>query len=152
MIDGFLLWLLTSLPVLVGTGALALFGIGGWALGLFAGLAALAARIGGIAALCAMTFILGFRTADDRAAHKAALDTLKTENARLTRDLGTQKVIAEIATKERAGILDQLKDRNAKVADYESRLANEKPQVIQACALTASDIRSLRGLRSKQSR
>lgn len=147
MIETVILWLLTSFPVLVGTGALAALGIGGWVLGLFSGLAAVAARIGGIAALCAMTFILGFRVADDRAAHQAQVATLKAENVRLTRDLGVQKAIAEIASQEREGVLKQLQDRNAKVADYETKLA-EKPQA-QACNLTAADIRALRGLRAK---
>jgi hypothetical protein len=150
MIESILLWLMTSLPVLVLTGAVAAFGIGGWALGLFTGLTAIAARLGGIAALCAMTFILGFRVADDRAAHQAQVATLKADNARLTRDLGAQKTIAEIASQEREGVLQQLEDRNRKVADYEARLANEKPHVAQACNLTAADIRALRGLRAKQ--
>lgn len=146
MIESIVLWLLTSLPVLVATGALAAFGIGGWALGLFSGLSAIAARIGGIGALCAMMFIFGFRAADDRAAHKAQLETLRNENARLSRDLGTQKMIATIASQEREGVLKQLEDRNAKVADYEAKLA-EKPQA-PACNLTAADIRALRSLRA----
>lgn len=147
MIESILLWLMTSLPVLVLTGAVAAFGIGGWALGLFTGLTAIAARLGGIAALCAMTFILGFRTADDRAAHQARVETLKNENARLTRDLGVQKAIATIATAEKDDIRKSLEDRNAKVADYEAKLA-EKPQA-QACNLTAADLRALRSLRTK---
>jgi hypothetical protein len=146
MIETIVLWLLTSLPVLVGTGALAAFGIGGWALGLFSGLAAIAARLGGIGALCAMTFILGFRMADDRAAHKAQIETLRNENARLSRDLDQQQKSAAFAKGERDSILNQLADRNAKVADYEAKLA-EKPQA-PACNLTHSDIRALRGLRS----
>jgi hypothetical protein len=147
MIESILLWLMTSLPVLVLTGAVAAFGIGGWALGLFTGLTAIAARFGGIAALCAMTFILGFRTADDRAAHQAQVATLKNENARLARDLGNQKIIAEKADEERKLVLQQIEDRNAKVADYEAKLA-EKPQA-QACNLTAADLRALRSLRAK---
>jgi hypothetical protein len=147
MIESIFLWLMTSLPVLVLTGAVAAFGIGGWALGLFTGLRAIAARLGGIAALCAMTFILGFRTADDRAAHQAQVATLKNENARLTRDLGNQKIIAEKADEERKLVLQQIEDRNAKVADYEAKLA-EKPQA-QACNLTAADLRALRSLRAK---
>lgn len=147
MMESILLWLMTSLPVLVLTGAVAAFGIGGWALGLFTGLTAIAARLGGIAALCAMTFILGFRVADDRAAHQAQVATLKNENARLSRDLGNQKIIAEKADEERKLVLQQIEDRNAKVADYEAKLA-EKPQA-QACNLTASDLRALRSLRAK---
>lgn len=147
MIESIFLWLMTSLPVLVLTGAVAAFGIGGWALGLFTGLRAIAARLGGIAALCAMTFILGFRVADDRAAHQAQVATLKNENARLARDLGNQKIIAEKADEERKLVLQQIEDRNAKVADYEAKLA-EKPQA-QACNLTASDLRALRSLRAK---
>lgn len=147
MIESALLWLLTSLPVLVLTGAAAVFGIGGWALGLFTGLAAIAARFGGIAALCALTFIMGFRVADDRAAHQAQVATLRNENARLTRDLGNQKIIAQVASQEREGVLKQLEDRNAKVADYEARIA-AKPQA-KACNLNASDLRALRSLRAK---
>jgi hypothetical protein len=85
--------------------------------------------------------------ADDRAAHQAQVATLKNENARLTRDLGNQKIIAEKADEERKLVLQQIEDRNAKVADYEAKLA-EKPQA-QACNLTAADLRALRSLRAK---
>jgi hypothetical protein len=147
MIETVLLWIITSFPVLVGTSALAALGIGGWALNLFKGWAAIAARFGGIAALCATTFIFGFRVADDRAAHQAQVASLKADNARLTRDLGQQKIIAQKAEELRDGVLKELQDRNAKVTDYEAKLA-EKPQA-PSCNLTAADIRALRGLRAK---
>jgi hypothetical protein len=103
--------------------------------------------LGGHIALGAALFLAGYQMADDRAAHQAQVATLKNENARLTRDLGNQKIIAEKADEERKLVLQQIEDRNAKVADYEAKLA-EKPQA-QACNLTAADLRALRSLRAK---
>ena len=121
--------------------AIGLFGAGpyAWLIG-WAGRLALAAAI----------FLAGYQMADDRAAHEAAMAALRGENERLARDLGVQRLIADMADAELTALAEARTELQQRIVEYESELATRPPQA--ACALSPADLARLRGLHDNAKR
>lgn len=146
-------WLVSSLPFIGITGALAAIGVAGSALGLFLSpLGAVLARYVGIAALGAMCFGLGVRSADDRAEQTRLLQVERNKIAQLERDLSNQKVIAADAAARRNALAQEKASLDEKVATYEAELQKRQTNANPACTLTDSDFRHLDSLRHKPRR
>lgn len=153
MIEAIIHWLLTSWLSIVIATVLAAFGLGATFFRLVPFEYAAIVKWIGRAAFVAAIWLSGYQAADDRARHEAQLQTLRNENARLSRDLVNQKAIAAFASGERDRLKDELGEREKKVADYESELARaeaKRPPTCPADVIDARDLRWRRGLQNNQ--
>ena len=146
-------WLVSSLPFIGVSGALAAVGLVGSALGLFLSpLGSLLARYGGIALLGAMCFGLGVRSADESAEQARLLQVERNKIAQLERDLSNQKLIAADAAARRNALAQEKATLDEKVATYEAELQKRPTDANPACVLTDRDFRTLDSLRNKPRR
>ena len=110
----------------------------------------------GKAALAVSIFLAGYQMADERAAHEAAMAELRGENARLSRDLGVQRMIAQMADQERTALAEAKAELQQINADYEAKLAaqpqNKDSENANPCALDAADVTHNRRLQHRPAR
>lgn len=146
-------WLVSSLPFVAASGALAAIGLIGSALGLFLSpLGALLARYGGVVMLGVACFGFGVRSADTRAEQARLLQIERNKIAQLERDLTNQKLIAADAAARRNALAQEKATLDEKVATYEAELQKRQTNANPACTLTDSDFRHLDSLRNKPRR
>jgi hypothetical protein len=144
MISDWLFDIATSYPVLgiIAIGAIAALVIGNVPFGKYApaiGPYVVLAHFVAYLGLMLLTFLVGFRLADERAATKQ----LKADLAFTELQLTTQKSVAADAQRLRQDAEAQNADLNRKVSTYEDELA-KRPNT--GCDLDNNDVDSLRGI------
>lgn len=98
------------------------------------------ARLVALVALAALSFLIGFRVADER----AEVERLKADLAFKQKQMDVQKHTAEAAERLRMVAETKAAQANQKVTEYEERLAQQPAG--DGCNLDDADVRSLRDI------